>query len=131
MSPEPPPAPAILRSGAGTLGDVATASFVVAAVSGVVLAVPYNPADGFGSIATLLLTNPAGTFVRNVHYWAGQLCFILTLLHVWDHLRAKTEGRVRPGVWLRLAIALPLTAFVMLSGFLLRGDADAQQACAS
>ena len=62
----------ILTSRVGTLGDVATASFVIAAVSGVVLAVPYNPADGYGSIATLLLVNPAGVLFRNIHYWAGQ-----------------------------------------------------------
>ena len=45
---------------------MATASFVIAAASGVVLAVPYNPADGFTSIAALVLTNPAGVFVRNM-----------------------------------------------------------------
>jgi hypothetical protein len=31
-------------------------------------------------------------------------------------------------VWLRLVASLPVLAFLMLSGFLLRGDADAQQA---
>jgi quinol-cytochrome oxidoreductase complex cytochrome b subunit len=112
----------------GTLGDLATASFVIAAASGVVLAVPYDSADGYGSIATVLLVNPAGVLFRNMHYWSGQLCFVLTLWHVWDHLRATTEHRVRVGVWLRLTLTLPLVAFIMLSGFLLRGDADAQQA---
>ena len=36
--------------------------------------------------------------------------------------------RVGLGVWLRLTLTPPLVAFIMLSGFLLRGDADAQQA---
>lgn len=128
MSPDRRAPTPILTSRVGTLGDVATASFVIAAASGVVLAVPYNPADAYGSIATLLLVNPAGVLFRNIHYWSGQLCFLLVLLHVWDHLRANTEHRVGRGVWVRLALALPLTAFIMLSGFLLRGDADAQQA---
>lgn len=128
MSPDRRASTSILTSRVGTLGDTATASFVIAAASGVVLAVPYNPADGYGSIATLLLVNPAGVLFRNIHYWSGQLCFLLTLLHVWDHLRATTEQRVGRAVWLRLALTLPLTAFIMLSGFLLRGDADAQQA---
>ncbi|MCX6551118.1 MAG: hypothetical protein NTY02_08960, partial [Acidobacteria bacterium] len=75
-----------------------------------------------------MLANPAGAFFRNMHYWAGQLCLVLTLVHVWDHLRARTEQRVSRGVWLRLAVTLPLVAFIMLSGFLLRGDADARQA---
>ena len=112
----------------GTIGDLATAAFAVAAVSGAALAVPYDTQDALGSIAAMLLANPAGAFFRNVHYWAGQLCLVLTLIHVWDHLRASTEYRVSRGVWLRLALTLPLLAFIMLSGFMLRGDAEARQA---
>jgi len=112
----------------GTIGDLATAAFVVAAASGVAVAVPYDTQDAYGSIAGILLANPAGAFFRNLHYWAGQLCLVLTLVHVWDHLRASTERRVSRGVWLRLALTLPLLAFIMLSGFLLRGDSDARQA---
>jgi quinol-cytochrome oxidoreductase complex cytochrome b subunit len=112
----------------GTIGDLATAAFVVAAASGVAVAVPYDTQDAYGSIAAILLANPAGAFFRNVHYWAGQLCLVLTLVHVWDHLRASTEHRVSRAGWLRLALTLPLLAFIMLSGFMLRGDADARQA---
>jgi quinol-cytochrome oxidoreductase complex cytochrome b subunit len=112
----------------GTIGDLATAAFVVAAASGVAVAVPYDTQDAYGSIGGMLLANPAGAFFRNVHYWSGQLCLVLTLIHVWDHLRASTEHRVSRGVWLRLALTLPLLAFIMLSGFMLRGDADASQA---
>ena len=111
-----------------TLGDFAIASYLLAALSGVVLAVPFDAADAYGSLATIVLVNPAGVFFRNVHFWAGQAAFVLTLLHAWDHLRVGTERRVRLGVWARLVLALALIAFVMLSGFLLRGDADAQQA---
>ncbi len=112
----------------GTIGDLATASYLLAALTGVALAVPYEPADAYGSLAALLLVNPGGVLFRNLHYWAGQACFVLTLLHAWDHLRVSTEGRVRIGVWARLVLAVALIAFIMLSGFLLRGDADAQQA---
>ncbi len=112
----------------GTLGDLATAAFVVAAASGVVVAVPYEPTDAYRSIAAILLANPAASFFRNAHYWAGQLCLVLSLLHVWDHLRASTEGRVTTGVWMRLAISLPLLVFIMLSGFMLRGDPEGRQA---
>lgn len=128
MSPDRRDPALLITSRWGTLGDFATAAFVLAAVAGVVLAVPYDPKDSYASIATLLLVNPAAVFFRNVHYWAGQLCLVLTLLHMWDHLRAKTESRVGRGKWLRLALTLPLVVFIMLSGFLLRGDADAQQA---
>lgn len=112
----------------GTFGDYATGAFVVAAVSGVALAIPYDPADAYGSIASMLLANPGAAYFRNLHYWSGQACLVLTVLHVWDHLRAKTESRVGPSVWLRLALTLPLLAFLMVSGFMLRGDAEGGQA---
>ena len=112
----------------GSLGDLATASFVVAVLSGVAVAIPFNPADGYGSIATLLLANPAGVFFRNLHYWSGQACLLLTVLHLWDHLQAATEQRVRRSVWFRLSLTLPFLIFILLSGFMLRGDADARQA---
>ena len=128
MPPERPGQGPVITLPWGTIGDLATAAFVVAAVSGVALAVPYDTQDALGSIAAMLLANPAGAFFRNVHYWAGQLCLVLTLIHVWDHLRASTEHRVSRGVWLRLALTLPLLAFIMLSGFMLRGDAEARQA---
>jgi Cytochrome b/b6/petB len=111
-----------------TLGDLAIASYLLAALSGVALAVPFDATDAYGSLATLILVNPAGVLFRNLHFWAGQAAFVLTLLHAWDHLRVGTERRVTVGVWARLVLALALIAFVMLSGFLLRGDADAQQA---
>lgn len=125
---EPSGREAVWQSRFGSLGDLATASFVVAALSGAAVAVPFNPADGYGSLATLLLTNPAGTFFRNLHYWTGQACLVLTVLHIWDHLAASTEQRVRRGVWLRLSLTLPILVFILLSGFMLRGDADARQA---
>ena len=128
MLPERPGHRAVITLPWGTIGDLATAAFVVAAASGAAVAVPYETQDALGSIAAMLLGNPAGGFFRNVHYWSGQLCLVLTLVHAWDHLRAGTEHRVSRGVWLRLALTLPLLAFIMLSGFVLRGDADARQA---
>jgi hypothetical protein len=111
-----------------TLGDAATASFVLCVVSGVFLAAPFDANDAPRSIAGWLLANPAAVFLRNLHYWTAQLFLVLTALHIWDHLRTATERKVGRGVWLRLVLSVPVIAFLMLSGFLLRGDADAQQA---
>jgi len=122
------PRTGILISRWGSLGDLATAAFVIAALSGAAVAVPYNTADGYGSIATMLLANPPAAFFRNMHYWSGQLSFVLALLHLWEHLNARTEQGVSRGMWLRLALTLPILAFLMLSGFILRGDVDARQA---
>ena len=63
MRPERQTPARIVTSRWGTLGDLATAAFVVAAASGAVVAVPYDPADAYGSIAAILLANPAGVLL--------------------------------------------------------------------
>lgn len=58
-------------------GALALANFLVCAVSGVFLAIPYDVGKAYESIVALLLTNPAGSFFRNLHYWsAGFSCFL-------------------------------------------------------
>jgi len=111
-----------------TYGDLGFASLFVAVVSGVLLALPYDVAEPYASIARLVVENPAAAWFRSIHYWSAQAFLILTTLHIWDHLRQGTERKVAPGVWARLAISIPAAAFVMLSGFMLRGDAEALQA---
>jgi len=111
-----------------TYGDLGFASLFVAVVSGVLLALPYDVAAPYASVARLVQENPAAAWFRNVHFWSAQAFLILTALHIWDHLRQATERKVAPGAWARLTISIPAAAFVMLSGFMLKGDAEALQA---
>jgi hypothetical protein len=111
-----------------SFGDAALAAFALCAVSGVLLAPGFDVRDGARSIAGWLLADPGAAWLRNLHYWTAQAFVVLTALHVWDHLRRRAEVRLRTGVWLRLVASLPVLAFLMLSGFLLRADADALQA---
>lgn len=111
-----------------SFGDLAAASFVLCAVSGVFLVAPFDVRDPARSIAEWSLANSGAVFVRNVHYWTAQLFLICTVLHGWDHFRAATERRMPRGVWLRLMLAMPVMGLLLLSGFLLRGDGDAKQA---
>jgi len=109
-------------------GTIAFTSFIIAAISGVLLALPYDIANPYDSLSLLLLTNPAGVFFRNLHYWSAQIFLIFTLLHIFDHLRRSTEVEVSKGVWIRLTISLLVTFYIMISGFILKGDADGLQA---
>ncbi len=111
-----------------TYGDLGFASLLVAVVSGVLLALPYDVGEPYASIARLVQENPAAAWFRNLHYWSAQAFLVLTALHIWDHLRQGTERKVAPGAWARLTISIPAAGFVMLSGFMLRGDAEALQA---
>lgn len=109
-------------------GTIAFSSFIIAAVSGIFLALPYDVSNPYDSISLILLTNPAAGLIRNIHYWGAQLFLVFTMLHIYDHLRRSTEKEVKNGIWFRLTISLLLTFFVMLSGFILKGDADGLQA---
>lgn len=129
-----PPAPRRASSrraallGGVSFGQAALAAFVLCAVSGVLLVPAFDVQDGARSIAEWLLANPGATVLRSLHYWAAQACVVLTALHLWDHLRLGTERRLGAGVWLRVVASAPVLAWLMLSGFLLRADADALQA---
>jgi hypothetical protein len=110
------------------LGMLAFAAFVVCVLTGVMLVPAYLPGAAMDSLALLLLKNPAGVFVRSLHYWSAQAFLVLTLAHLIDHLLKRSEVTVSFGVWLRLSLTVPVTFGAMLSGFMLREDAPAVQA---
>jgi len=111
-----------------TFGQISFAAFLIAAVSGVFLAIPFNIKNPVDSLSYMLLTNPGGVLFRNIHYWSAQIFLIFSILHIYDHLNKSTERDVKTGVWLRLTFSLLVIFFVMLSGFIIKGDADSVQA---
>lgn len=111
-----------------TYGNIAIASLLICVVSGILLAVPYDVENAYDSIAMMLLTDPASNFIRSMHYWSAQFFLIFSIIHIWDHFRKKTENKVRKGVWLRLTISILFLFYVMLSGFIIKGDTESLQA---
>ncbi len=111
-----------------TYGAIAIAAFIICAVSGIFLAIPYDVTAPYESLGAMLILNPFAVFFRNAHYWSAQLFLIFTILHIWNHLKQSGERNVRHGVWLRLTISVLVLFFVMITGFILKADADALQA---
>jgi formate-dependent nitrite reductase cytochrome c552 subunit len=111
-----------------TYGMFAIANILICGLSGVFLAIPYDIANPYESISRIMLFNPAASFIRNIHYWSAQLFLIFTLLHIWDHFKKQGEKKVKNGVWFRLTLSILVVFFVMLSGFILKADADSLQA---
>ncbi|HNX56986.1 MAG TPA: cytochrome b N-terminal domain-containing protein [Prolixibacteraceae bacterium] len=112
-----------------TAGWIASASLLICAVSGVLLAIPYDFTHAHQSLSEMLLSNPAGTFIRNLHYWSAQLFFIFSILHVYDHFYKKTETNIRNRrTWTLLVIVLIFLGYEMISGFILKGDSAGIQA---
>lgn len=112
-----------------TWGWVAASALILCAVSGVLLAVPYDIINPYLSVSRLVTANQAASYARNVHYWSAQLFLMLTIVHLFDHLLNKGEKGIRKkGVWFRLSFSLLFVFYVMISGFILKADGDSLQA---
>lgn len=110
------------------LGMLALAALAICTVTGIMLVPAFRAAAPMDSMALLLLKNPAGVFVRSLHYWSAQAFLVFTLAHLADHLLRQSETKMRFGLWARLGLSVPVIIAIMLSGFLMRGDAAAFQA---
>ena len=111
-----------------TYGNIALAGFVICVVSGIFLAVPYDVEMAYESIAVMLITNLPAVVFRNMHYWSAQIFLLFSILHTFEHIKLRSSQNLGAGIWLRLVISLMFVFYVMLSGFILKGDADSMQA---
>jgi len=90
--------------------------------SGILVGLTYDLNRPFDSLQVLMLSNPAGAFLRGIHYWSAQFFFILMALHLIDQLSKQGERSLTKAQWLRLSTMVPLTIFLMISGYILKGD---------
>lgn len=103
-------------------GLLAHAALFIAIGSGVALAFVYDVHTPFDSLQVMALGNRGGTFIRAIHYWSAQCFLILAALHFTNQLSRNGEQEVSGGLWLRLSLMIPLVLFLMISGFILKGD---------
>ena len=120
-----------------TYGWIAIASLMVCGLTGVFLIVPFDPQNAYLSVTSFVTTNPAASLTRNMHYWSAQLFLIFTILHFIEHFGSSESLRlssgepkriIKSGTWLRLVLTILVVFYVMLSGFILKDDADSRQA---
>lgn len=111
-----------------SFGQLAFSSLIIAGVSGIFLAIPYDIKNPYDSISLILLTNPAAAFFRNLHYWSAQLFLFTSIFHIIDHFIRRTEIKLSNGEWMRVTLSLCFLFYVMISGFILKGDVDSENA---
>jgi len=111
-----------------TYGRFSLALLVICIVSGIFIAISYNVNKPYESISLLMIANPAASLFRNLHYWSAQLFLIFSMLHIYDHFSKKEGIRLKKGLWARLSVGVLIILLAMLTGFLLKADADALQA---
>jgi len=100
----------------------------VSVLSGVVLSLQYEPAAPFFSVGSMEVLIPFGSFWRACHFYASQLFFLFSLLHLAAIIVAGTHGQMKLRDWFLLAGSVPTALLLLFSGYVLRADATGEAA---
>jgi len=108
-------------------GGNALVSLYISIVSGIIVALQYNPADPFYSTSVIELIVPYGSFWRGMHYYSSQAFFLLLLIHftavAWDNTHYYSRA-----AWVRLTMSIPVAMLLLFTGYVLRDDATGEAA---
>jgi menaquinol-cytochrome c reductase cytochrome b subunit len=107
-----------------TLGAALITTFLIQAVTGVILAMYYHPTpDGaFESIQYITDTATLGWLVRGMHKWGSSIFVILLFLHMGRVFLMGSYKYPREMTWLTGAILFLMVMFMSLTGYLLVFD---------
>jgi ubiquinol-cytochrome c reductase cytochrome b subunit len=102
-------------------------SLFLSILSGIVVALQYDPSAPFHTTSAIELLAPYGSFWRGLHYYSSQAFFLLLLGHLAVVLW-KDETTLSRGAWVRLCTTLPCAVLLLFTGYVLRGDATGEAA---
>jgi hypothetical protein len=125
----PGPAEA-LRIPSGGFGRLSFGFLAVAILSGASLAPFWSSTAPLESLERLEGGLPWGFLLRAIHVFSSYGLLVATTAHLVQVVAKRTERQLRPAVWWRSVLLLPLAAGALLGGFVLRGDAEAAAALA-
>ncbi|MDH3348393.1 MAG: cytochrome b N-terminal domain-containing protein [Desulfobulbaceae bacterium] len=102
-------------------------SLYISLISGMVIALQYNPSLPFYSTITFELAAPFGTFWRALHFYSSQACFLFLIFH-FIVVIIKNQHSLTRSSWIRLSLSLPVGLLLLFTGYILRGDATGTSA---
>ena len=109
-------------------GGLSLVSLYLSVLSGMVVALQYDPATPFFSASSIDLLTPFGQFFRACHFYSSQLFFLFSLCHLAAVILAKTDQQLRLGKWLLLIGSVPAALLLLFTGYVLRADATGEAA---
>jgi len=109
-------------------GGMSLVSLYLSVVSGLILALQYDPATPYFSVSSLDLLAPYGAFFRAVHFYSSQLFFLFSLLHLAVVILQDNEWRLAWGRWLILVVSIVAGLLLLFTGYVLRADATGEAA---
>ncbi len=106
------------------LGLAATAAFLIALVSGVLLMFYYKPYPevAYDSIKDIHFVVPTGRFIRNIHRWSANVMVVAVLLHMARVFYTAAYRKPREFNWLIGMGLLVVTLGLSFTGYLLPWD---------
>jgi hypothetical protein len=118
------------ETGAGGIrfGSLSLGFLAVTVASGIALSALFRPEAALESVEAIQSGLPWAWGIRGLHAWAALGFLLCAGIHLVDVIRAGALDRVPAGAWWRAVGVVPLAVAGMLTGFLLRGDAEAQAA---
>lgn len=110
-----------------TFGTVCGLLFGVMAVSGLVLAMYYNPSPdkAYQSIDYIMRDVPMGAIVRGIHHWGAGAMVLAVVLHLLANFFSGTFKPPREWTWIAGVCLLLMTLGLGFTGYLLPWDMKA------
>lgn len=105
-------------------GSVALFSFLLQAVTGILLAFNYAPTPGeaYYSLKYIITEVTAGNFIRGLHHWGASILIIVVVLHMCQVFLWGAHKKPREATWMVGLVLLLITLAYGLTGYLLPWD---------
>jgi len=97
-------------------------------LSGIIVALQYDPGAPYYSASSLDLLVPFGAFWRSLHFYSSQVFFLFSVAHLVAIILAGSHRKMAAAQWLRLILSLVVILLLLFTGYILRSDSTGSSA---
>ena len=101
-------------------------SLYLSVISGIVVALQFDPASPWLSTTAIDALVPFGAMFRSIHFYSSQAFFLLLIIHFVQAI--DTTDTYPLAYYLRLTATLPTALLLLFTGYILRADSTGSSA---